>query len=83
MTFAYKIIAGRAAVILALCAAGALCYLAAAFETFPGDRDGIVKFQALRTSWLDDTALVASHLANKLAVFISVAVAGVVFWVLK
>ncbi len=83
MNSVYKIVSERAPIIVVLCAVGGLCYLAASFETFPGDRDGIVKFQALRTPWLDDLAHLASHLANALTVFISVAIAAVVFWVLK
>ena len=54
-------------VLAALSIMGAICYLAAAFDTFPGDMDALKKFQGLRTPWLDDSALVASSLANTLA----------------
>jgi len=35
----------------------ALFFLAWAYPTFPGDEDALVRFQALRSGWLDDTSI--------------------------
>ncbi len=35
----------------------ALYFLAWAYPTFPGDESALVKFQGLRSDWLDDTAI--------------------------
>ena len=35
----------------------ALFVLAWAYPTFPGDEEAIIRFEALRTGWLDDTAV--------------------------
>lgn len=42
---------------LGLLAILALYSLAWAYPTFPGDEGALVRFQALRTGWLDDTAM--------------------------
>ena len=47
----------------------ALFILAWAFPTFPGDEDAILKFQSLRTGWLDDVAVVFANL-GKVEVFL-------------
>ena len=47
----------------------ALFILACAYPTFPGDEDAILKFQSLRTGWLDDVAVVFANL-GKVAVFL-------------
>ncbi|MCH7736454.1 MAG: phosphatase PAP2 family protein [Chloroflexi bacterium] len=40
----------------------ALYILAWAYPTFPGDEGALVKFQAIRSGWLDDTAIWFSNL---------------------
>ena len=49
---------------MALLLWGAICYLAATFDTFPGDTGAIERFQSFRNNWLDDAARVASYLAD-------------------
>lgn len=43
--------------ILGMLATLALYFLAWAYPTFPGDESALVKFQGLRSGWLDDTAI--------------------------
>ena len=52
---------GLPIVLLALVAVSAL---AAAFDTFPGDEEGIRRFQAWRSSWLDHAAVAATSFSN-------------------
>ena len=48
--------------ILGMLATLALYCLAWAYPTFPGDESALVKFQGLRSGWLDDTAIWFAHL---------------------
>ena len=70
---------------LTLAAIGALCYLAAIFDTFPGDMDALKNFQSHRAGWLDNSAKAASVLASSTLAFPPVSVIMVVtisalFW---
>ncbi len=51
-----------------------LYILAWAFPTFPGDEGALMRFQALRSGWLDDTAIWFANL-GLLSVFMPAAVA--------
>ena len=51
-----------------------LYILAWAYPTFPGDEGALIRFQALRSGWLDETALWFAHL-GLLSVFMPAAVA--------
>jgi undecaprenyl-diphosphatase len=42
----------------------ALYYLAWTYPMFPGDEAALIRFQALRTDWLDDTAIVLANLGS-------------------
>ena len=70
-------------VLIALAIMGVVCYLAATFDTFPGDVDALKKFQELRNPWLDSSALVASSLANALAAATSTPVISLALWLGK
>ena len=52
----------------------ALYILAWAYPTFPGDEGALIRFQALRSGWLDETALWFAHL-GLLSVFMPATVA--------
>ena len=71
------------AFLIALSLMGAVCYLAAAFDTFPGDVDGLKRFQALRTPWLDSAALAASFSANTLVAVTSTPAISLALWLGK
>ena len=62
----------QGAVVLAVLIMGAISYLAAVRETFPGDLAALRNFQDLRSPWLDDAASVASFLAKATVVYISI-----------
>ena len=62
---------------------GAVSYLAARFDTFPGDQGALTRFQALRSGWLDEAAEAVTFLANAPAVVISIVTLVVVLWWLK
>ena len=70
-------------VLTALAVMGVVCYLAATFDTFPGDVDALKKFQELRNPLLDSSALVASSLANALAAATSTPVISLALWLGK
>ena len=75
--------ASRVAFLAALSLMGAICYLAAAFHTFPGDVEGLERFQALRTHWLDSAALAASFPANPLVAVTSTPAISLALWLGK
>jgi len=50
--------------ILGVAATLALYILAWAYPTFPGDEGALIRFQALRTGWLDDAAIGFSNLGE-------------------
>ena len=70
-------------VLTALAVMGVVCYLAATFDTFPGDVDALKGFQELRNPLLDSSALVASSLANALVAAISTPVISLALWLGK
>ena len=59
-------------ILAALFGLGAMFYMAAIFDTFLWDEDALRRFQGLRSSWLDDAAVVASVLTQPLAILISI-----------
>ena len=56
----------------------ALYFLAWTYPTFPGDEAALIRFQALRTGWLDDMAIGLSNLGS-LWVFLPAAAVLIVF----
>ena len=64
----------KMAFLLGLSIIGAVCYLASTFDTFPGDVEGLKRFQDLRSGWLDDAAKASSSKGQLLAVAISIPV---------
>ena len=70
-------------ILAALAIMGAICYLAATFDTFPGDVYVLKKFQGLRNSWLDSAALVASYQANTLVAVTSTPAISLALWLGK
>ena len=66
---------------IALIAIGVMCYMAAAFDAFPGDEGAIRRFQGARSPWLDSAAIVASFMANTPVVVVSVPVLSIALWV--
>ena len=59
---------------------GAIFYLAAIHDTFPGDLDALRDFQSFRSPWLDDAAVVASVLARPLVVYVSIPTVSLLLW---
>ena len=61
----------RLGLLAALGVMGAICYLAAAYDTFPGDADVLRRFQGFRSPWMDDAAVAATALAQPLMIYVS------------
>ena len=80
MAFVSKIGPRHLAVLIALSVTGAICYLAATFDTFPGDEVALEEFQGLRSGWLDDAAQAASFAANKSVAVSSILVLSLAMW---
>ena len=57
---------------LALAVMGTISYLAAVYDTFPGDARAIQEFQSLRTSSLDVAARVSTSLAGTVVAAVSI-----------
>ena len=70
----------QVALLIPLLVMGAVSYLAATFDTFPGDAGGIEKFQSFRNSWLDYAARVASYSANTPVAVSSIVAVSVALW---
>ena len=62
---------------------GVICYLAARFDTFPGDEEGLRRFQDVRNSFLDAAARAASFLAQFAVAIVSIVVASLVMLVVN
>ena len=69
--------------LIALLAVAAISYLASAFDTFPGDRGALERFQANRNGWLDDAAVVASSLAKFWVAIASILALSLVLWLTR
>ena len=69
--------------LLALAALAAPCYLAASFDTFPGDERALLEFQGFRNAWLDDAAVVASSMAKFYVALFSVIGMSILLWTLR
>ena len=67
--------------VAALLAMGAVSYLAASFDTFPGDEDALKRFQSLQRPWLDQAAVVSSSLATHLVAIVSIVAFSLALWV--
>ncbi len=65
---------------VALFAMVGICYLAATFDTFPGDVDALRKLQSFRGPWLDDAAIAASTLANAPVALASISILSLALW---
>ena len=72
--------ARRAGLLLCLFAIGVACYLAAIFDTFPGDRDALTSFQEFRSNGLDTAARVSTFIGNTLVVVLSVPLLALAMW---
>ena len=70
------------AFVAGLIAIGAICYLAAAFDTFPGDEQALRKFQGFQSEALDDAAIVASSTAQFPVAIVSIAALVFISWLL-
>ena len=69
--------------LIALLAAAVISYLASAFDTFPGDAGAAERFQAHRSGWLDDAAIVASSLSQFWVAIASILAFSVVLWLAR
>ena len=81
MSFLKKFDRGKLATVMALSILGAICYLASAFDTFPGDEAAVREFQGFRSPWLDDAAIAATSLANNLAAVVSICGLSLALWI--
>ena len=72
---------GQIAFLAGLSVLGGLCYLAASFDTFPGDEGALTRFQGLRSGWLDAAAVAASGLSHPLVAIISIPTVSLVLWI--
>ena len=72
---------GQIAFLVGLAVLGGLSYLAASFDTFPGDEGALTRFQGLRSGWLDDAAVAASALSDPLIAIISIPIVSLILWV--
>ena len=80
MPFRSIISMGQLKFLAALFIMGAVFYLASSYDTFPGDLNGIRKFQGLRSPWLDDAAIVTSSLANPWVAAVSIPALALILW---
>ena len=71
------------ALLIVFCGIGAVCYLAATFDTFPGDEYGLRMLLGFRSPWLDIAAFAASSLAQPWVVFVSVPALSLAFWLVR
>ncbi len=60
------------AVSAALAVFGAVAYLAATFDTFVGDREGLAMFQAVDSGWLEGAARAVTTLGDPLVAALSI-----------
>ena len=75
---------GRASLIIgAVGIIAVVCFLAAVFDTFPGDMGALERFQDQQNSWLDDAAQVASFVAKTPVAVISILVVAVLLWLVR
>ena len=74
---------GKAGFLTCLSLFGAICYLAARYDTFPGDAGALRRFQELRSPALDDIAVFASALANLPVAVASVLGLAVILWAFR
>ena len=58
-------------------------YLAASFDTFPGDKGALTRLQSFRSGWLDDAAVGASAFSQTIAVFVSVPTISLALWLVR
>ena len=70
-------------ILLALSITGAICYLAAVYETFPGDMGALERFQAFRSSGLDTAAQTSSTIANLWVAIGSILVLSSIPWLAR
>ena len=70
-------------ILLALSITGAICYLAAVYETFPGDMGALERFQAFRNSGLDTAAQTSSTIANLWVAIGSILVLSSILWLAR
>ena len=68
------------AVITSVAAIGAMCYLGATFDKFPGDEGALTRLQSFRNGWMDDAAVGATALGQPISVFVSVPAISLVLW---
>ena len=66
--------------LMALAVIGAICYLAAAYDTFPGDEDALTAFQGFRSGWLDNAAIAAASFAHVAVAVLSIVMLSLVLW---
>ena len=66
--------------LMALAVIGAICYLAATYDTFPGDEDALTAFQGFRSAWLDDAAIAAASFGHVAVAVLSVVMLSLVLW---
>ncbi len=62
----------RVAILAALAVFGAVAYLAARFDTFVGDREGLARFQAVDSGWLEGAARAVTTLGDPLVAALSI-----------
>lgn len=60
-----------------------VCFLAAVFDTFPGDMGALERFQDQRNSWLDVAAEGVSFTGGIPVAIISIFVAAVLLWLVR
>lgn len=68
------------ALLFALVAIGVLCYLAAVFETFPGDRSALERLQDFRNTGLDTAARISTTIGHTLVIVVSIPALSLVLW---
>ena len=67
----------------ALVGIGVICYLAAVYESFPGDEAAIRKFQGFRSDALDNVAIVFTSTAQTLVAIVSVIALSFIFLLVR
>ena len=69
--------------LIALAVVGAICYLAATYDTFPWDEDALTAFQSFRSGWLDDAAIAASSFGHVAVAVLSIVMLPIVLWAVR
>ena len=83
MTLFSNVTLKHVGILLALSITGAICYLAATYETFPGDMGALERFQTFRSPGLDTAALTSTAIGSFWVAIGSIVVLSAILWLAR